>query len=64
MDYFVWDFIKSRVHVRNYENMTDLNASIVAAFQDMSSEMVSPTLKNMEKRLKLVIQRQGGHVEN
>ena len=44
--------------------MTDLNASIVAAFQDMSSEMVSPTLKNMEKRLKLVIQRQGGHVEN
>ena len=64
MDFFVLDFIKSKAYVRNYENMTDLKTSIVAAFQEMSSEMVSSTLKNMEKQLKLIIQCQGGHIEN
>ena len=64
MDFFVWGFIKSKVYVRNHENMSDLKASIVAAFQELTAEMVSSTLKNMEKRLKLLIQRQGEHIEN
>ena len=56
--------MKSKVYVRDYENMNDLKASIVATFQELTAEMVSSTLRNMEKRLKLIIQRQGGHIEN
>jgi len=64
MDFFVWGFIKSKVYVRNYENITVLKASIVAAFQELTAEMVSSSFKSMQKRLKLIIQRQGGHIEN
>ena len=64
MDFFVWGFIKSKVYVRNYENMTHLEALIVVAFQEFTAEMVSSIFKNMEKRLKLIIQRQGGHIKN
>ena len=46
--------MKSKVYVRDYENMNDLKASIVATFQELTTEMVSSTLKNIEKRLKLI----------
>ena len=39
MDFFVWGYIRSKVYVRNYENMTDLKALIVAAFQELTTEM-------------------------
>lgn len=53
MDFAVWGLIKNKVYVRNYENLTDLKASIAAAFQELTAEIISATLQNMKKWLKL-----------
>ena len=41
MDYFFWGYIKSKAYVRNYENFDDLKDSVIAAFQEVSREMLS-----------------------
>ena len=61
---FVWGFIKSKVYVRNYTSLDELKESITAAFEELTPQMVTSTLKNMEKRLQAVIERKGGHIEN
>ena len=63
MDFFVWGFIKSKVYTKNYENLVDLKAAICAAFQEITKKMVSD-LKNLERRLQLVVKNGGRHVEN
>ena len=64
MDFIVWGFIKSKVYTKNYENLVDLKAAICAAFQEITKKMVSDTLKNLERRLQLVVKNGGRHVEN
>ena len=64
MDFFVWGFVKEKVYVKNYENLADLKESILAAFLELTNEMISSSVKNIQKRLKLVVERRGLHVEN
>ena len=52
MDYFLWSYIKSKVYVRNDENLDDLKAPVTAVFQEVSREMLSSTMANFGKRLK------------
>ena len=63
MDFFLWGCIKSKVYVRNYDNLDDLKTSITAASQDISTQMISSTMSNFEKRLKKIIKVRGRHVE-
>ena len=42
-DYFLWIYIKSKVYVNNYENISDLISAIISAFQEVSDEMVTST---------------------
>ena len=62
MDFFLWGYIKSKVYVRNYDNLDDLKTSITAAFQDISTQMISSTMSNFEKRLEKIIEVRGRHV--
>ena len=64
MDYFVWGFVKSKVYVQNYENLEYLKNSIRAAFREISADMIASSLKNLQKRLKQVVQQGGRHIEN
>ena len=63
LDFYLWGHIKSLVYVKNYENLTDLKNSISAAFQEVTQETVSASIKNLEKRLKLVVENGGAHIE-
>ena len=63
LDFYLWGHIKSLVYVKNYENLTDLKNSISAAFQEVTQETVSASIKNLAKRLKLVVQNGGAHIE-
>ena len=63
MEFFLWEFIKRKVYVKDYENIDSLKAAITAAFQEIAREMINSTLCSFEKRLKNVIQCQGRHVE-
>ena len=38
---FLYGYIKSKVYVRSYENLDDLKASVTAAFQEVSREMLT-----------------------
>ena len=64
MDFFVWGFIKSKVYDRNYQNFDELKGVITTAFGLITEEMVVSTLTNLQKRLKLVVERSGRHVEH
>ena len=64
MDFFVWGFIKSKVYDRNYQNFDELKGAITTAFGLITKEMVVSTLTNLQKRLKLVVERSGRHVEH
>ena len=64
MDYILWGYIKSKVYVRNYENLDDLKASVSAEFQEVSREMLISTMSNFSKRMKKVVKVRGRHIEN
>ena len=50
MDYFLWGFIRSKVYVKNYENISELKGAIISAFQEVSDRMVTLTMDNFDKR--------------
>ena len=41
----------------------DLKNSISKAFQEVTQEIVSASIRNLEKRLKLVVENGGAHIE-
>ena len=63
MDYFLWIYIKSKVYVKNYENISDLISTIISAFQEVSDGMVTSTMENFGRRLEMVIQNKGEYFE-
>ena len=63
MDFFLWGYVKGVVYNRNYEDITQLKASITSAFQKVTLEMVSSAITSFVKRLGLVLQVNGGHLE-
>ena len=64
MDFFVFGFVKEKVNLKNYEKLGDLNEFITAAILEVTNEKISSPLKNIDKPLKLVVERRGLHVEN
>ena len=63
MKFLLSGYIKSKVYTRNYDSLDDLEASITAAFQSISTQMISASMSNLEKPLKKVTKVQCGHVE-
>ena len=63
MDFYVWGDVKSKVYARNYANLDELKNSITAAFREVTAEKISASLRNLRRRLELVVKFGGGHVE-
>ena len=63
INYFMWGYIKSKVHVKNNENISDLKAAIISSFQEVSDGMVTSTMENFGRRLDMVLQNNGRHFE-
>ena len=49
--------------VKNYENIKDLKAAIISAFQEVSDGMVTSAMENFGRRLKMVLRNKGAHFE-
>ena len=49
--------MKSKVNIKNYENIRDVKAAIISAFQEMSNIMVTSIME-------IAFQIKGGHFEN
>ena len=50
--------------MRNYLSLDELKAWITVAFEELTPQLVTSTLKNMEKRLQAVIVQKGDRVKN
>ena len=62
-DFFLWGYVKSQVYTRNYDDINDLKAEIRRSFNEMPVEMLRSTFLNFEKRLEMVVQKNGAHIE-
>jgi len=51
------------MYVKNYENIGDLKAAIILAFQEVSDGMVTSTVENFGRRLEMVLRNEGDYFE-
>ena len=49
---------------KNYQSLADLKNSISTAFREDTTENVSASVRNLEKRLKIMIERGGAHASH
>ena len=49
------------MHIKNYENISDLKAEIISAFQEVSDRMATSTMEIFGRRLEMVLQYEGGY---
>ena len=59
----LWGYIKSKMYVKNYENICDLKAAIIWTFQEVSDGMVTSTMENFGWRLEMVLRNMGCYFE-
>ena len=51
------------MYVKNYENISDLKAAIISAFQEVSDGMVTSIMEYFGRRLEMVLRNKGEHFE-
>ena len=63
LDFFLWGFVKQKVYVRNYVSLNDLRSSITKAVRSIKPDVLNRVFSNISKRLDLVIEKNGAHIE-
>ena len=63
-DFFLWGYLKQKVYSPMPQNLDDLKANIEREIKNISSDVLYSTFLNFEKRLKLVIESEGDHIED
>ena len=63
-DFFLWGYLKQKVYSPMPQNLDDLKAKIEREIKNISSDVLYSTFLNFEKRLKLVIESEGDHIED
>lgn len=63
MDFFAWGYIKNKVYAQKIADLNDLKAKIQAASQLITQEMLKNVWENLQKRLELIKENGGSHVE-
>jgi transposase len=59
--YFLWSYLKSRVYRPLPKSLDELKANIEREINSINSLMFEKVFVNLEKRLDLVIEADGGH---
>ena len=52
------------MYVKNYENIIDVKAAIILAFQEVSDGIVTSIMENFGRRLEMVLRNMGGQLKN
>jgi transposase len=63
-DYFLWGHLKHRVYQPLPKTLKDLKANISREMQNITVEVLNSTFLNLEKRCKLILTAEGGHIED
>ena len=64
-DYAIWDMLSERVYAGQRHKFTEpeLKQKILEAWQEISLTEIRGCISCWEKRLKLAIEQDGGHIE-
>ena len=62
-DYFMWGFLKSKVHKTKLTTIQVLKSRIQEDFQEITLEICRKVIENHQHRLTALIQNGGCHVE-
>ena len=64
LDFFLWGYVKDRVNATPVRDIDHLKEKIRAEVGSVTFLMLAKTWKELRKRLFLIIEREGGHIEN
>ena len=62
-DYFLWGHLKALVYNPLPKTMDDLKANIRREIKKINKNILESTFENLEKRCKLILSAEGGHIE-
>jgi hypothetical protein len=60
-DIFLWGHLKGRVYMNKPRTLDELRENIRREIQMVTPEVLAPTFRNMQRRVQLRIDTQGGH---
>ncbi len=63
-DFYLWGYLRSKIYSPKPNNIDDLKVNIEKEIRSIKPEVLIPTFQNLEKRLKKVIDVNGGHIED
>ena len=63
-DYFLWGYLKSVAYNMLPKTLDDLKANFTREIKKISKEILKNTFLNFEKRCKMIISVQSGHIED
>ena len=64
LDFFLWGYLKEKVYTPRPENLQDLKTAIRREVQRIKVCMCSNAVRNFDKRLDVVIEQKGRHIEH
>ena len=64
LDFFLWGYVKDRVYATPVRDVAHLVEKIRAEVGSVTFQMLANTWRELRKRLVLILERQGGHIEN
>jgi len=62
-DYFLWGYLKDRVYKPLPKTLDDLKVNIEREIRNINQDVLKLTFLNFRKRLNLIIEAKGGHIE-
>lgn len=64
LDFFLWGYVKDRVYATPVRDVAHLVEKIRAEVGSVTFQMLANTWRELRRRLVLILERQGGHIEN
>ena len=63
-DFYLRGYLRSKIYSQKTKNIDDLKVNIKREIRSIKPEVLISTFQNLEKRLKKVIDVNGGHIED
>ena len=63
LDFFLWGYVKQKVYRHNIKNLDDLRQIITETIKSISSDVLGNVFFETAKRLQLVLDNNGRHIE-
>lgn len=63
LDFYLWGFVKQKVYQKHHKDLNQLKISITNVIDSIPKDVTKRVFSNISKRLNLVIEKKGAHIE-